>query len=67
MTNRADTPEYRKAYARGWRASAAGGDNGALERADSRGESTAWYDGYADMAAGRERLHLLFCTDHDKC
>jgi hypothetical protein len=59
------TPEYRKAYLRGWRASARVAD-GALDRADRRGEPDAWYDGYHDEAAGREKWHLARCINHDQ-
>jgi hypothetical protein len=60
------TDEYRKAYERGWRTSMRMAD-GALERADDRNEPDAWYDGYHDAAAGREKWHLATCTDHDNC
>ena len=66
MTNRVDTPEYRAAYNRGWRASATT-TGGALDRADARREPDAWYDGYLDHAAGREKWHLLHCPDHNRC
>ena len=45
--------EYKRQYARGWRAS---GVEGALDRADFRNEPSAWYDGYLDEAAGRNRF-----------
>lgn len=48
------SPEYDRDYANGWRASENYTD-GALERADARGVSHAWYDGYADSAAGRPK------------
>ncbi len=54
---------YRKAYERGWRASARYAMSSSyqvfspLERADMRGEPAAWYDGYLDMAAGRPKWH----------
>lgn len=41
-------------YTRGWDA-ANRGSSTALERADSRGETSRWYDGYYDRAAGRSR------------
>lgn len=64
---RTDTTEYRAAYERGWRASRRYLQSTSyqvftpLERADERGEPTAWYDGYADESAGREKWHLLTC------
>jgi hypothetical protein len=48
------TEEYRKAYQRGWASSARTGF-GALEAADSRGEPSAWYDGYHDFASDRPK------------
>lgn len=42
--------EYRKQYNRGWLASQRPNHSTALERADDRGEPTAWYDGYEDYA-----------------
>lgn len=59
-----DTPEYRAAYRRGWDTGQRGAD-GALDRADRRGEPHAWYDGYMDAATGRERWHMITCTDAD--
>lgn len=50
----ADSPEYSRDYRAGWQASERYTE-GALERADQRGVSHAWYDGYHDQAAGRER------------
>ena len=50
------TPEYKRDYNRGWRSSSNySGSDGMLDRADARGESDAWYDGYYDHAAGREK------------
>lgn len=46
--------EYARDYQAGWRASENYTD-GTLDRADSRGASDAWYDGYHDSAAGREK------------
>ena len=51
------TPEYNRDYQKGWAASMRLSD-GALDRADQRGVSHAWYDGYMDNAAGREKWHL---------
>ncbi len=48
--------EYRKAYRRGWNASSRYTGHelvSPLEKADSRNESNAWYDGYMDNACGR--------------
>jgi hypothetical protein len=63
---REDTPENRGHYRRGWKASeraALSMSEGpsALERADSRGEHGAWYDGYMDDATGRPKYHSLTC------
>ena len=55
--------DYRKAYNRGWASGQRG--IGGLDRADDRGEPEAWYDGYLDAAAGREKWHLLNCSQHD--
>lgn len=71
---RADTPENRKHYRRGWLASdrygqsASPSDVSPLERADYRGEHPAWYDGYMDSATGRPRYHSLTCpaADHER-
>jgi hypothetical protein len=63
--NRDMTPGYRQAYERGWRNSA--GPSASLDRADSRGEPDAWYDGYFDYAAGREKWHLPRCTTPAEC
>lgn len=55
MTNLQD---YRKAYNRGWLASSRFTGRSSvspLERADDRGEPSAWYDGYHDHAAGRDK------------
>jgi hypothetical protein len=57
--------QYRVGYQRGWNAAKRGSES-ALERADLRGEPSAWYDGYLDYAAGREQWHLLHCTSHDE-
>jgi hypothetical protein len=48
--------EYKRQYARGWNCSARGTE-GALERMDWREpNNSAWYDGYHDDAAGRDRF-----------
>jgi hypothetical protein len=49
------TKEYARDYSNGWAASARPSEGSALERADGRGVSHAWYDGYSDMACGREK------------
>lgn len=59
------TREYAQDYRNGWRTSERCAD-GALDRADSRGVSHAWYDGYHDEAAGRPYGHLRWCTDRDR-
>lgn len=55
-------------YRNGWNASLRGSAN-ALESADQRGVSTAWYDGYFDHATGRDKGHALKCSkkDHGYC
>jgi hypothetical protein len=50
------SPEYNGHYRRGWASGNRG--VGGLDRADSRREPEAWYDGYYDAAAGREKFHL---------
>lgn len=55
---------YKKNYQRGWRAS--GGEMGALDKADMRNESNAWYDGYYDYAS-RPKWHMLYCQCHEDC
>ncbi|HZW75470.1 MAG TPA: hypothetical protein VFF43_18135 [Caldimonas sp.] len=47
-----DSPEYARDYRLGWNASERCSE-GALERADARDVSHAWYDGYMDSATGR--------------
>lgn len=46
--------EYFNDYRAGWAASERMSE-GALDRADSRNVSHAWYDGYHDHAAGRDK------------
>lgn len=60
-TARENTPQYRADYIRGWKA---GVNIGALDRADDRNEPDAWYDGYLDYAAGREKWHRRDCAAH---
>ena len=48
------SPEYTRDYRNGWDASENYTD-GALDRADIRNVSHAWYDGYADSSAGRPK------------
>ena len=65
---KADTPEYRKAYERGWRYSHR--DSATIEHGDRTEQPDAWYDGYLDYACGREKWHSLKCprTDtHSQC
>jgi hypothetical protein len=57
---RLDTPEYRKAYNAGWRYSQR--PTATLDHADRTGKPEAWYDGYLDLAAGRDKWHTLHCT-----
>ena len=51
-------PEYRKHYGRGW-ATSSRATEGALDRADMKGEPEAWYDGYSDHAVGRPKHTYL--------
>lgn len=61
MTNLKEiSAEIKKDYRSGWNASERGGS---LERADARGASQAWYDGYFDEAAGRDKYHTLLTND----
>ena len=53
--------EYRYWYNRGWRYSGSGSDSVSLDWGDHNGFPEAWYDGYLDLAAGREKWHLLGC------
>jgi hypothetical protein len=45
------TAQNRKDYRRGWKSGMTGSVN-ALERADARSETEAWYRGYTDAACG---------------
>ena len=56
-----DRKQYKKDYRRGWRCSA--GANGSLDNHNC--ECAAWYDGYFDYAAGREKWHSMICTNYD--
>ena len=56
-----DRKQYKADYRRGWRSSA--GANGSLDKHNF--ESAAWYDGYFDYAAGREKWHSMICTNYD--
>jgi len=68
--------DYQRDYRNGWNASERYGTSTAsnsvnafetpLDRADARGASHAWYDGYHDNAAGRDRWHLLNCQGCDE-
>jgi hypothetical protein len=59
---------YKSAYNKGWGASqrfaSASGWTSALEGADSKGLNDAWYDGYADHSAGRDKWHMPNCPGH---
>ena len=55
-----ETTAYNAAYRRGWAAEAYGSD-GAMDRADSRNEPGAWYDGYTDSSAGNPKYHFRDC------
>lgn len=54
----------RVAYTRGWTASLRATGSYTLSNADSRGEPSAWYDGYYDAAAGRAKWHRPNCPAH---
>lgn len=61
---REEKPDYdRDAYNRGWKASA-NTQGYALDGADARGEPDEWYDGYMDMACGRDKWHYPLCPAH---
>jgi hypothetical protein len=62
---RVDTPEYRRDYDRGWRYS--GRPGATLDHGDEIRAPDAWYDGYLDRGAGREKWHRLHCANHDAC
>lgn len=47
-----DDPEYVRNYERGWKAGARTND---LTRADKRGESSAYYDGFSDRSIGEPK------------
>lgn len=53
-------PEYKRWYNKGWRYSASAAAQG-LEHGDGMNAPDAWYDGYLDLGAGREKWHLAFC------
>lgn len=55
---------YERDYNRGWRAAINRSTDGALDKADKVKEPEAWYDGYFDGAAGREKWHLRDCDRH---
>lgn len=63
MMNKEEIKEYKRQYARGWNCSARSwnaSDRGwitPLERMESREpNNTAWFDGYYDEMAGRDRF-----------
>jgi len=63
----AGSPEYKRDYENGWRTSAKC-EEGALERADIRNVSHAWYDGYEDNAVGNEKwtkMRERLAGDHE--
>ncbi len=53
-----DRTKYKADYRRGWNSSARA--NGSLDKHNF--ESKAWYDGYFDYAAGREKWHSMICS-----
>lgn len=60
MSTTKPSAEYRRDYNRGWRYSSTSLDP-TLDHGDARGEPDAWYDGYLDAAAGREKWHTFSC------
>ena len=56
----ATDPAYRRAYNAGWRYSTTS-PNPTLDHGDEKGAPEAWYDGYLDAAAGRDKWHLATC------
>lgn len=60
----ADTPANRKAYNRGWKA-CKGGSETAVERADDRRESWAWYAGFYDCD-NRETKFASFSNTNEE-
>lgn len=48
------SPEYARDYTAGWNVSARASE-GALDRADGRDVTHAWYDGYSDRAVGNDK------------
>lgn len=58
---RALSGEYKRWYNKGWRYSGSGSGSVSLDYGDAMNAPDAWYDGYLDMGAGREKWHLAFC------
>jgi len=58
--------DYRKAYERGW-AYSYQSQHPTLDHGDARHEPDAWYDGYLDLACGREKWHCFFCRREGGC
>jgi hypothetical protein len=56
----ATVEEYVRQYNNGWQHARRVADWPA-------GTTWAWDDGYLDAAAGRQKWHLTYCTDHDHC
>lgn len=54
-----DTHSYRRGWSASQRYARGNSVSSPLERADIRGESSAWYDGYHDHAAGRPKFNPL--------
>jgi hypothetical protein len=59
------SPEYKRWYNKGWRYSSSSAAT--LDHGDSIGAPDAWYDGYLDLAAGREKWHLAHCQTNGGC
>jgi hypothetical protein len=51
---------YRHWYNRGWRYALT--PTATLEHGDNINAPGAWYDGYLDQAAGRDKWHLATCA-----
>jgi hypothetical protein len=58
----ADTTANRKAYTRGWKAWQTGSET-AVERADDRRETWAWYAGYYDADNGYQKFDAFTTTE----
>lgn len=55
-------PLYRRQYDAGWRYS--GSETATLDHGDAINAPDPWYDGYLDLATGRDKWHYFYCTAH---